>query len=285
MMAERAVLNRRTVSDWLYPERMHPFATEVLHPWRAEPCPRFQGPLLRIWDGSSGSQPDNNSGRMMSRNPEMRLDIDEIRKSSLAKHLDHGEWIPSPYISFTSSPTAIELLALKRAGRSRKGEQMLTVIDPNKRLKSGLPILDVRVEMSYYDILDPYRRSNEYYENHFVCLWEVTPAEVVGHWKWNELSDNNDWFQTIILPAYRQSTKDDSMIVNPNTISAGNAAVDPANDIDVLESAFSNLNGGSGSDISDGEPDYYLERDWGSDDEVEERNRQDDIIKIIEGDW
>lgn len=36
--------------------------------------------------------------------------------------------------------------------------------------------------MRYYGIPDLYAKLNEYYKNHYICLWEVTEAEVVGQW-------------------------------------------------------------------------------------------------------
>lgn len=43
----------------------------------------------------------------------------------------------------------------------------------------------------------------------------------------------------------------------------------------------------SDSDTSNGELNYYHDEgyDWDTDDEVEEANAADDMIKIIEGDW
>ena len=53
-----------------------------------------------------------------------------------------------------------------RAQRNR-GNQTLTAIDPNTRLRKGLPILDVAAEMDHYNIQDPYRKSNKYYNGHY----------------------------------------------------------------------------------------------------------------------
>ena len=138
---------------------------------------------------------------MMSRAPEMRLDNRESRRNSLANHLDYKKWdTPSPYISFTTSSTAIEDLAQMRA---KRGVQTLTVIDPNSRIKNGLPILDVAAEMDYYNIPDPYGKSKEYYVNHFVCLWQVTKVEIVGRWDWSDLAANKRWYQEVIVPAFK----------------------------------------------------------------------------------
>lgn len=51
----------------------------------------------------------------------------------------------------------IETLVQKRV--KQRGTQKLTVIDPNSRIRNGLPILDLAAEMDYYKILDPYGKS------------------------------------------------------------------------------------------------------------------------------
>ena len=89
-----------------------------------------------------------------------------------------------------------------RSRRNNRGNQTLTVIDPNTRLKNGLPILNVAAEMDHYKILDPYGKDNQYYDDHYVCLWQVTENEIVGHWKWDDLVAKENWYQTIIMPAF-----------------------------------------------------------------------------------
>ena len=37
------------------------------------------------------------------------------------------------------------------------------------------------LETLLYNILDPYRMSNKYYNGHYVCLWQVTEREIVSH--------------------------------------------------------------------------------------------------------
>ncbi|KAF2034804.1 hypothetical protein EK21DRAFT_55989, partial [Setomelanomma holmii] len=117
-------------------------------------------------------------------------------------HLDHRIWTSTPYISFKNSPKAIEDLAFQRSGRSKRGAQYLTVIDPATRLMNGLPILDVTAEMEHYSIQDPYQRLNLYYLHSYICLWEVGKDEVIGHWEWDELASNEDWYEEIIIPAF-----------------------------------------------------------------------------------
>ncbi|KAH8797576.1 hypothetical protein F5882DRAFT_287173, partial [Hyaloscypha sp. PMI_1271] len=53
---------------------------------------------------------------------------------------------------------------------SRRGPQTLTIINPNTRIVDGLPILNVRTEMDHYGVKDPYRKSNQYYIDHYLYL-------------------------------------------------------------------------------------------------------------------
>ena len=197
-MAEHPSLDRRRASSLLSPPSKTVFAIEEqLHPWHTNRSKTFNMPLLRIWDHCSGSQPDENRV-MMSRAPDQRLDTIKLRKTTLTTHINHGIWEPTPYISFTSSPRAVQDLANMRSQRNNRGNQTLTVIDPNTRLKNGLPILNVADEMSHYKILDPYGKANQYYDDHYVCLWQVTEKEIVGHWRWDGLVAKENWYQTII---------------------------------------------------------------------------------------
>lgn len=135
----------------------------------------------------------------------MRLDTYEKRRNSLAKHLDYQDWTPGPYISFTTNPAEIRNHVMRR-GKDR-GPYKLTVVDPNKRINEGLPILDVLAEMESYGIQDPYRRCNQYYVDEHVCLWQVTEAQIVGQFEWVDLEQNDNWYQEIIMPAFREFTE------------------------------------------------------------------------------
>ena len=178
------------------------FTENLQHSWSVDGWPPFNAPFLRIWDSKSGSQPDN-EGRMRSRAPRQRLDTRESRKTSLAIHINHKRWEPTPYISFTISPAAIQEMAPWRAGR--RGPQTLTIVDPNTRIADRLPILDVCAEMAHYGLNDPYGKSNQYYINHYVCLWEVPEQEIIGYWTWNDLAANDDWYNDIILSAFGEN--------------------------------------------------------------------------------
>lgn len=203
MMAEYPVINHPETSTLLSPESKTFFVTEEqLHPWSTSHSQPFDRPLLRVWDRCSGSQPDK-TGCMTSRAPFQRLDTLESRKTSLTTHLNHKEWTPTPYISFTISPDAIQDLATFRSQRTNRGAQTLIAIDPNTRLSDSLPVLDIAAEMDHYNISDPYGKANQYYVDHYVCLWQVTEREIVGEWRWDDLVRNKDWYKQIIMPAFK----------------------------------------------------------------------------------
>ncbi|KAG6361348.1 hypothetical protein INS49_009573 [Diaporthe citri] len=220
----------------------------------------------------------------------MRLDTYEKRKSSLAKHLDYEHWTPGPYISFTSSPAVIQGYVMKRSGRSR-GPHTLTVIDPSKRISMGLPILDVLAEMQSYRIPDPYGRGNQYCFGEHVCLWQVIEAEIVGHFPWDYLEQKDNWYQDIILPAFREFTEQ-------HRVRPAQGSID-----DLLRVGHDDSQS-SDTGSADGNQNYYSdieedadfveglkcrypdgEYDWDTDEDVEEASAADDMIKIIEGDW
>lgn len=201
-MTEEQVLNGDAALSLLC-QSGNPFTEDLQHSWSDNGFPPFDVPFLRIWDNKSGSQPGN-EGRMRSRAPRQRLDTRESRKNSLVIHINHRIWEPTPYISFTTSPEDIEKQANWRASRQR-GPQTLTVVDPNTRIADRLPILDVLAEMVHYGVKDPYGKSNQYYIHHYVCLWEVPEQEIIGHWEWNDLAPNENWYNDIILPAFREN--------------------------------------------------------------------------------
>ncbi|KIW12277.1 hypothetical protein PV08_09554 [Exophiala spinifera] len=197
-MENDATFNSGIVSGLLYPLLRTVFQPEEdRHPWRGRRQP-FDRPLLRLWDGQSGSQPDPN-GRMRSREGRGRLDSFRSRKDSLTIHINHRNWTPTPYISFTDSSSEIESLARLRTRRGR-GPFTLTVIDPDKRVRNGLPVLNVRDEMEEYNVPDPY--ASVEYNDHYICLWEVTADEFVGNWNYNDLIIHKNWLQEIIIPAF-----------------------------------------------------------------------------------
>lgn len=246
-MASSALLDHSTAKSLLQPSGQNYFqAEDQHHPWLTDPSIHSNGqlanpftkhlsihkplenkPLLRVWDTYSGSIPDSSSAnRMLARLPRGELATKDARKASLTTHADQSIWEETPYISFTSSPRAAAGLINQRMCYTQRGDQNLVAIDPEYRLQHGLPILDTGKEMEVYGVKDPYPNSTEnYFLDHYLCLWEVTPAEVVGIWSWDELRRDNGWYENIIMPAFMRHR------------TVGQYAVQTANrDVDVLMS-------------------------------------------------
>lgn len=169
--------------------------------WGMDKLLSFTVPLLRTWDHYSGSQPDQEH-RMFARASRQRLDTHKTRVWALAAHAKHHIWEDTPFISFTSCPSALHSIASNRI--EKRGAQTLTVINPNIRIAKRLPIINMIFEMKHYEVPDPSQKSYLYYKDQYLCLWEVTPDEVVGSWDWEELSENEKWYDEIIMPAFKE---------------------------------------------------------------------------------
>ncbi|KAH7020672.1 hypothetical protein B0J12DRAFT_722342 [Macrophomina phaseolina] len=226
-----------------------PMPEEERHPWGGNRFPTFRQPFLRIWDSCSGN-------------------TFESRKTSLTIHVNHNDWTPTPYISFTTSADA-------REARGR-GRQTLTVVNPNVRLVKGLPILDIAAEMAHYGVQDPYRKSNQYYVDHYLCVWEVSEQEVIGRWQWKDLAADGQWYENTIQPAFRKhnrqiepsSTAEDFYRVTANSVK-----VRDLYDTQDLYYGDSDASSEGLTCIFEGEPGWS-----DTDDEVEEANAADDMI-------
>lgn len=221
-MKTNALLDHSTTQVLLRPSGQDYLqAEDFKHPWLAEPSRNSKGslvnpfaeyssiylklqdkPLLRVWDTCSGSQPEHPSGnRMRARLRRGVLATRDARKTSLTTHVDNSDWKNTPYISFTSSPSAAVRLANQRHN-ARRGDQNLVVIDPGYRLQRGLPVLDMANEAEWYGVECPYPEN--YFTDHYLCLWEVTPAEVVDTWSWDDLRRDDNWYENIIVPAFKE---------------------------------------------------------------------------------
>ncbi|XP_014550189.1 hypothetical protein COCVIDRAFT_116175 [Bipolaris victoriae FI3] len=273
-------LTREKILQLLGANIVNPFmrSEEERHPWQVSDTQKLDFPLLRIWDANSGSNP-NMDGHMLSRSPRLPLITEQDRKDFLATHLNHGIWEPTPFISFTKSASAIENLGKERS--AKRGNQTLTVIDPATRLKNSLPILDIAAEMEHYDIPDPYNKGMEYYVDHYVCLWEVAAEEIVGHYEWEELADNKDWFDDIIAPDFRKFRREKKSQSTSTRLSA----FDMSTVIESLSAARISIDAHIDhlEDSDNSSKHYYLDDNCtDSDDDAEEANQNDDMIKAIE---
>ena len=83
-----------------------------------------------------------------------------------------------------------------------RGDQYIVVADPRIRLEVGLPVLPYKEEMACYKVRSRY--GGDYWDDHYLCLWEVTPEEVVGVWEWNYMRSELNWYERIIMPAVEE---------------------------------------------------------------------------------
>jgi hypothetical protein len=156
-------------------------------------------PLLRVWDTSSGSQPLSSSTRLLARDPKRSLDTWDSREKTLLNHIDAAKREPTPYITFTVNPEIASELARLRA--VKRGDQHVTLINPRTRLRLGLPIVELSMEAKNYEFDQRYPES--YLKDMWLCLWEVTSAEIVSTWAWTELKNDPKWYEKIVGPALR----------------------------------------------------------------------------------
>ncbi|KAE8164175.1 hypothetical protein BDV40DRAFT_298663 [Aspergillus tamarii] len=195
-MAQAAILTQNIPLEYF------PAPTEEeIHPWYQASRVVLSQPLLRTWDVHSAVQPTS-TNCMYSRCPCQLLDTFEARALSLAIHAHDNNQTPTAYISFTACARVAQRLALTRA-RTR-GSQILTVINPRVRAAHGRYLISTVSEMHYYGVRDPHEMSYQDYQDEYLCLWVVEEEEVVGHWEWDELAEVDDWYEAIILPAFRE---------------------------------------------------------------------------------
>jgi hypothetical protein len=208
--ADGALTQRSALARLMLPSE------ERSHPWAKNP-PWFPGvltgpdvdlrlstlwekPLLRHWDCYSGSQPDSVTRHMIARDPALRLDTFEIRKETLQNHIDPTSMKATPYISFLTDPKKLEIEIQRKQDNGKT--QRVTLVDPQARLRLRLPILRFADEFKHYKLYNPSR--SDVSTSHWICLWEVTPAEVVWTWEWDDLKGNPQWYQEIVLPVLRR---------------------------------------------------------------------------------
>jgi hypothetical protein len=176
-----------------------PSFEETEHAWANSPEPIYTIPFLKVWDENSGSRPDD-SNRLQARLSQQALGSRQSREEALTTHAEKWEWDPTPFISFNSSVAGLRQFQLLARSWS-PFPAWLTVINPNVRIARGLPMIKMDEEMRYYQV-DPDWGDYSLYRDEYLCLWEVTPEEVVGHWEWNELINDANWYEDLILPAF-----------------------------------------------------------------------------------
>ena len=66
----------------------------------------------------------------------------------------------------------------------------------------------------------------------YVCLWQATEREIVGHWQWDDRVAHEDWYQAIIMLAFRLFSR------NPVPMALQNESVDLSDVMNKLSRRF-----------------------------------------------
>lgn len=198
---ENTILDKVRVHKLLQTNSPDPSLEENhVRSWSKYPGPTWPGPLLRAWNWDEwGCDQLDESKQMTARASGATLSTYESRKSALSKHADWWIYKDTPFISFVSSASSLETFLTRRFNDHAK---KITVINPNVRIARGVPVINMEAEMKYYGVQDPYGNGYIYYKDEFLCLWEVSPDEIVGCWKWRDLDRDRDWYGNIVLPAF-----------------------------------------------------------------------------------
>ena len=225
----------------------------------------------------------------------MRPQTQEARKLSLQTHINHAIWEPTPYISFTTSADSVSELAGTRAQRPSRGTKTLTVVDPGLRIRKRLSVLKIAAEMDFYPILDPYGRGDQYYADHYVCLWEVTPEEILAHWDWSDLAIDDCWYEEIIMPSFLQFRGKKGLSNAHRASLVSDSAFDTSALLTGLLPRFLHPTTDKQFDVPvspifstrglEKNSHLYSNTCSDSDNEAEEENYNDDIVKMMESDW
>ncbi|KAL1954759.1 hypothetical protein VTO42DRAFT_759 [Malbranchea cinnamomea] len=184
-----------------------------IHSWTAHPSQAsFNLPLLRLWRSESLSVENmpHFGQSLFAEKPIEYLHERETRVATLNSFVGSNNMAVTSFLGFTTNPSKLQALDVDTHGngghskrKRRRAGRILVVVEPMTRVRNGRPILNVAAEMRHYGIPVPEGKSIEFYEDQYVCLWEVPKQEVVGTWKWKELTAHDgDWYQDIIIPAY-----------------------------------------------------------------------------------
>ncbi|MCJ1421215.1 hypothetical protein MMC32_007577, partial [Xylographa parallela] len=102
---------------------------------------------------------------------------------------------------------------------------------------------------------------------------------------WEELAKTTNWYEEVIMPAFRKSSRKKK----PDSAPTRALAFDMSTMMENLPIASKSISPDIGcfEDLDGSFEHDYLNNnnDTDSDDEAEEANQNDDIIKIIEGLW
>jgi hypothetical protein len=116
----------------------------------------------------------------------------------------------------------------------KRGPQTITAINPKARLESGLPILNAEAEMKHSDVKDPYNKNNQYYSHQYLCLLGAREEEIIGHWEWARLGPIDNWYEDVVLPAFRSYARGAPTAIRTPLTNTAQAAEDLADVLNAL---------------------------------------------------
>jgi hypothetical protein len=121
-------------------------------------------------------------------------------------HVNHRHWTAAPCISFTDSPVALEELADMRVQNPKRRLQTVVAMIPGNQLRNGLPILNFVAESEFYEINNPSGTSNNYFDDHYLYLWEVSEREFLVNGNGKRSAKSTDNSNKVVVPVFGQHT-------------------------------------------------------------------------------
>lgn len=197
---------------------------EDIRPWALTPmnlnflkaCP-----LLRITDEASQSQIVSCEQGFLSGASDTRLTNRESRRLALKYHADWGNRKKTPFISTTTSIKDIARLA-SIMKRNRKKAHLpftgtLSLANPFARSASGLTMLKMKDEISYYGLHHLLTKNGLlYYENEILMLFRIPPELIIRAYRWEDIENTvesrgitiEQWYETDAMADFRAHEAD-----------------------------------------------------------------------------
>ncbi|RDW93806.1 uncharacterized protein DSM5745_01128 [Aspergillus mulundensis] len=85
--------------------------------------------------------------------------------------------------------------------------RVVSVINPNVSREMRRHVLDVEAQARHYNLDGKATRKHDVYAKYrgwYFYEENVTPDEIVGHWKWDDLAKNECWYEDVIMPAFKK---------------------------------------------------------------------------------
>ncbi|PWY65971.1 hypothetical protein BO70DRAFT_433225 [Aspergillus heteromorphus CBS 117.55] len=179
-------------------------------PW-TQPNQRLNRPLF-ITRACEYEKIQHPTSTILSGAPCQNVETEHMRSELLSEHIlaqtrgstgaaepahkNMFTWDGNPFIHCTSRPFEV------RCRVRDWSQKTVTVINPNVRRAVQLPTLSLGDELESRSLGRP--ASNYEFVGEYLCLWEVTPDEIVGHWRATDLVGLHAWYTRAVMPAFRE---------------------------------------------------------------------------------